>query len=323
MRDYDGDVEVAVPERWADARRRLVPVLRRCTDPPRAWQAGRADAANRLVRRPLVPFVHEVLAIDLDDVRLLVGRGHLATWGVDEEVAVQAAHANLSSIATQGLKPRPEYGLWQIDAGDGYETSRLALPGFLHAFEHHLGGRPVAIVPANRVLLVGSDAPASLERMLILADAVFRRADARLCPVPVTIDTGGHVVPLALPADHPQAPALHAAEALLAAHEYEAQREQIVDADLDTAVSPVQLVHHADTGHAWTVARWEEGAREVLLARTDRVALVDAQGRELLVAWDALERAAAACLVATELDPPRVRARWPSSEALAALAVGG
>ena len=312
-------MEISVPETWAEARRRLVPVLRRCTDPPMAWRAGRIDPANRLVRRELVPFVHEVLAIDLDEVRLLVGRGHLATWGVDDEAALQNARANLASIAAQGLKPRPEYGLWQLDAGDGYETSRLVLPGFLQAFGAQVGGRPVAIVPANRVLLIGSDAPASLERLLILGDAVFRRADARLCPVPLTVDLDGKVVPLALPDGSPHRPALQAAQALLAAHEYEAQREQLVDLEPEVPVAAVQLVHDGETGRAFTVSRWERSAGEVLLARTDRVVLADGRAPEVAVAWDALERHAASALCTTDLDPPRVRASWPSDEALAAL----
>jgi hypothetical protein len=39
------------------------------------------------------------------------------------------------------------------------------------------------------------------------------------------------------------------------------------------------------------------------------------------VPYTSLARLAAGCLVATDLDPPRLLARWPSADTLGALAV--
>jgi hypothetical protein len=304
--------ELELPVSFDEARPLLLPVLRRVTEPPRAWVAGRADPDSRVVRRAVLPFLHELITIDLPEVRLFVNEGHLKRWGVTADAARAAAHATLRPHASDGLQQRAEYGLWQLASGDGLETSRLVLPGWLAAFEGQVEGRPVAIAPASRVLLVGGDGrEPEVERLLALADQVFRTAQQPVSPVPFTVDDDGTLRALSLPDDHPSAAALQGARRLLAAYEYAAQRDQLIDEPgLPARPLQVQLVRHATSGRAWTVCRWSSDDAQVLLPQTDRVVLVRGEA-EVTVPFEALLDHAGGCLEPTDLDPARYRARWP------------
>ncbi len=307
------------PDRWEDAVVRLFPTLRRATEPPGAWLAGRERAENRLVARPFVPLVRELFAVDLPEVRLFVNAGHLTRWGVDEDAVAHVAHANLATLATRGLRHREEYGLWQLDAGDGYEASRLVLPQWLASFK--VEGRPVAIAPTPRVLLVGGDGDAAqLERLVAIAEAVLARAEAPLAGVPMTVGGDGRVRPLELADDHPLADRLTALRATFAARVLAEQAEELrQDASLGASVADVELADEGVGGAAWTVATWQRAERPTLLPVVDFVVLREPGASDLLVSWENLERHARGCLEPTDLDPPRVRARWPGRAALAEL----
>ncbi len=312
--------DLNAPVSWEEARALLLPVLRRSTEPPHAWRTARDDPDARLVSWPVLPHLRELLALDLPEVRAFVGRGQLAAWGVDEKTARQAAHDNLTPRASEGLEPRPAYGLWQLASGDGVEISRVLLSGWLAAFEGQVAGRPVAIVPASRVLLVGgSERAPEVDRLVTLANEVFRTAQQPVSPVPLTVDYGGRVVPLPLPDDHPSAGAVASAHRLLAAYEYAAQRDQLLQADVGLALPQVQLVRESASGRAWTQCRWDPTAGAALLPHTDRVVLAPASGGDFSVPWPALHDEAAGCLEPTDHLPARSRVRWPADKTLAAL----
>ena len=44
---------------------------------PNAWRAARADPGTALVSRPSFPWLHELIVLDLPEVRLFVSQGHL------------------------------------------------------------------------------------------------------------------------------------------------------------------------------------------------------------------------------------------------------
>lgn len=166
-------MDVPVPSTWDEAVEQLVPLLRRRAEAPRADHLARDFAAD----------LEERVALDLPDVRVLVTRDHLRAWGAPPEAAFAAARDNLAYAATDGLRFREEWGLWHLDAPDGLAPSRLLLPGFLAGFAGRVAGRPVAAIPAARILLVGGDGdPATLATLARLAEAGFREAAGPLTP---------------------------------------------------------------------------------------------------------------------------------------------
>src|SRR5687768_2920498 len=96
------------PESWDDARELLLPVLRPVTVP----------AKGDPLRRPVSPFLHELVVVDLPELRLFVEPAHVRRWGVRPDEVFGAAAQNLPP--TTGLVQRPD-GLWELAAGDGYE----------------------------------------------------------------------------------------------------------------------------------------------------------------------------------------------------------
>jgi len=313
-------MDIPIPETWSEVQDRLLPVLRRCTEPASAWALGHSDPSQAIVRRPFAPFLNELVVLDLPDLRLYINRGHLAQWGVQPEDVYRAAHTNLLPAATTGLHLRCDYGaegrqepvcLLHLDAEDGYESSRLLLRGWLHAFSSSMKGHPLATVPARGILLVGDSAEdAQVEALLEIAWQAFRSAGGPLSPVLYSTDGGGRVIPWEPTVDTTPSTQTRAGERLLAAYEYSEQREQLLANDPQAAVPPVTLVRTRATGQSHTVCRWSEADGEALLPHTDRVILASENG-ETEVSWGAIAEHAAGCLEETDHIPTRFRARWP------------
>lgn len=285
-------MDIPLPESWSDAAAHVLPVIRRATEPAHAWLAEQQDSANRLVRRPFAPHLRELIVLDLPELRLFLNHGHLADWGVSAKTAFTAAHANLAPAATSGLKRQDEWGLWQLDAGDGYESSRLVLSGWLSAF----GPNAVAAIPAQRVLLVGdSSDPEATALLQTLAERAFRQGGGPLSPVLYTAGPEGRLVPWIAPEDHPAAPTARFAERLLAAWEYGAQADTLAE-HADEPLAPIALHRSGPDSH--TVS--EVAALPALVPAVDQV-LLDGTA----VPFHELERAGR--LAPTDLDPPRWR----------------
>ncbi len=281
---------------WESARDRVFPSLRLCTDPATpAWSA------------PFQPMLHEVLVFEGPDGRVVVDDALGRAWGVDAAAAREQAHRNLAARATEGLTPRKELGLWQLAAGDGYEASRLLLSGWLAAFEGLVPGRPVAIAPAPRVLLVGGDgAIGQIERLVQLGADAFRGASPGVSPVPYTLDERGALRPWA-PEGHPLRDAALASGRLLVATAYAAQREGLVGR------GPIVAAVTIDRGQ--TVASWGPAPGGTMLPDVDAVD-IEGVGR---VPWAAARRALRGALEELPLRPPRWLARWPAEGSLRAL----
>jgi len=290
---------------WDQARERLVPVLRPITEPAQAWRVALVDPGAGLVRSSTLPMLHTLVAVESERTRTFVSTSQAGAWGIEPAEIVRQATSNLAKRATEGLRPRIEYGLWQLASGDGLEASRLLLPGWLAGFADTVKGRPVAIVPAPRVLLVGGDeAVGQIERLVSLGAEGYRGAAQGLSPVPYTVDDDGAVVPWA-PEGHPLAAAAAASQRLLDVMCYAAQRDQLADAELGH-VPVVKLLRDGD--RSWTVCPWGPDERGTLLAEADLVQLEDGP----LVPFAAVQREAGGTLEPTPLQPARWRARWPA-----------
>jgi len=304
-------MDIPVPETWAEARTLLLPVLRRTTEPSSAWSAGQSDPYQQLVRRDFAPNLSAMVVLDLPDMRVYINREHLGSWGVEADEAFQVAHANLTPDAARGLRMREDFGLLHLDAEDGYESSRLLLPGWLEAFRDNVAGAPLAAVPGRRLLLVGgTESETQVQTLLDIAWQAFRTGGGPLSPVLYTTDGAGRVVPWVPSLDSPFATRARAGQCLLAAYEYSEQRERLLAEGVSEAVPAVTLVRTRTTGESYTVCRWEEQDGEALLPETDRVVMVSAD-TETEVSWETLVQHAAGCLEPTDHRPGRHRARWP------------
>jgi hypothetical protein len=314
-------MDIDVPVSFNEASRSLIPVIRRTSEPAHALAAEKRDPSNRLIRRVFAPFLQEMLCLDLPDLRMFVNKGHLEAWGVkDEEDAFGAAHETLAESASQGLTFRDEWKLWHLDAPDGSASSRLALPGWLGAFDGDVPGKPIAAMPSPGVLLVGGmEDDEQLAQLLEFAEEGFKRGGNPISPALYTVGPGGMTVPLHL---SPVARRHHKGEGahrLLAAFEYTRQQEVMdEDSEVSAQIADIQMVRHRGTGEAYTLCTWAAGEGELWLPRTDRIRVVFDDG-PLVLRWDSVRRSARGHLEELNTDPPRYRASWPGARVLARL----
>ncbi len=316
--EYALAMDIPLPASWAEARGQLLPVLRRISDPPNAARAARTSPDNTLIGRPFAPMITQRVVLDLPDLRLYLNRAHLAAWGVNEDVAFGMAIENLRHGAAQGLGLEPQWGLWQLASGDGYDSSRLMLPTWLDAFRDQVQGDPVAIIPAARVLLVGGrDNPGQLAALVDVADRAFRGAGAPLSPMLYTPNKDAIPVPLVLPDDHILAPRLHGARRLLEAYEYAEQRDDLNDdPETDGIFARVAMHRKPDTGKAWTLAMWQPTSEVTWLPKADRVKIGEDEAA-FEVTWDVLSQNIN--LGSPRFEPGRHGVMWPDDETLATL----
>ena len=308
-----------MPERWAGAAGHVLPVLRGPTSPASAWEAGLDNADAQLVRRSFAPFLDVVAVLDLPELRLFVNAGHVDRWQIDDESVLDEAIANLPP--TDGLQPWPEAdGVWQLASGDGYESSRLALPRWLAAFSGKVPGRPVAVAPDAHTLLVsGSEAGLPLEALLHAGFNGFHQAGTPVSPAPYTIDDGGRVIPWQPRRDHPLVHRVDACHRFLAGHEYRRQQGPL-DAWLREHASPLflstfTLVRHK-SGRVVSLACWPDGPS--LLPQVDLVVLgepgPDMLDRAPTVTWESLVLAGVVDAPEPAVAPVRYRVgRHPGS----------
>lgn len=298
-------MSLRVPANWAVARERVLPVLRGVTRP-----AGSLRAARRglpLVRRPVAPFLSELLVVDHKHTRTYVRVDHLESWGVSADAAWLQARANLHP--TVGLGREGADGLWSLDPRDGYASSRLFLPGWLAAFADRTHGRPLAVAPHARALVVGdSGRPEQVDALLRLGFSSYREAGDPVSPMLYAPGPAGVAVPWTPPSDHPFHARARRNHLLLAGTEYVNQADDLEDV-LDLA--PYSLAYNPR--QAFALCRWRQGST-ALLPRTDVVVLEPTLAEPLPLAWDTLEPHLEPV---PDLEPPRYRPRtWPSLRAL-------
>ncbi len=298
-------MRVSLPETWIEAREHLVPVLRGVTRPAGSLRA--ASLGRGLLRYPFAPFLSGLLALDLPRHRVFIKPDHLEPWRVDRQVAWLTAVGNLPPHV--GLHHRQD-GLWELQSRDGYESSRLLLPGWLAAFSHQVRGRPVAIAPHARCLLVGGAAEATqVDALLRLAFDLYRSSGDPVSPALYTVDGAGGVVPYQADPDHPWAGRIRRNHLLLAGQEYSQQAEELQHVGLE--VAHYTLV--SSRQQSFSFCRWREGTLP-LLPLTDVVVLETESGEGLTLPWRALSDGVD---VRPELDPPRFAPRaWPSLASL-------
>jgi len=211
---------------WEAARKMLLPVVRSSSFGQVLGPGG--VRPNPLVERRTIPFLRELVVLDLPSTSAFVNHEHLKKWGVSEEEAIEAAFENLARIAQVGVelqedKPSP---LWSVDSNDSYETSRLLHPGFLASFTGRVKGRPVAIIPTRSTLLVcGDEDPVMLARVCEYAEREYQASSRGISPALYTVDDAGRVVPYRRAGDDALARRVRRGHVFFAMGEYDAQKK--------------------------------------------------------------------------------------------------
>jgi hypothetical protein len=192
------------------------------------------------------------------------------------------------------------------------------VPGWLASFAGKVTGRPVAIVPSRSRLIVGGDGDERcLARLVESARSEYMASPRNISPALYTVDDGGRVIPLVLPAGHPIARDVALGHLSLAVNEYTAQHDHLQPGLEDELFVSNLMVIETPDGALSSVTTW---TREVpsLLPRADEVCLVAMIAGAVaeagfVVRWQALLDLAGECLrLEPGHDPPRWRTeRWP------------
>lgn len=312
-----------VPREWGAAASLLRPVL--CGTAVGRSAPGAGRDGESLVRRAALPFLDEVVVVDLPTTIGYVTRDLVASWRVSVADVFAVARANLAADRREVLSAarREPAVLRFVDDGAAYWVSRLLVPGWLAGLGELVGGRPVAFAPDRDSLLVVRDGPQVAEMFDIVA-AEYRESTRAVSPVAYTADTAGRVVPYRVPPGHPAYDAAARADRLLAASAYDTQAD-LLRADWSVAqrVSVASyLLVEPDRAAPSSVSTWRQDVA-TLLPVTDRVALVGADRRESwLIGWDTLMSGAAPRRV-PGLVPPRYRVGlWPTGDSWRRLVTG-
>jgi hypothetical protein len=312
---------------WDEAQERLVPLVRASSlyvGVPTGDGDDDDDASKNLLRRPFVPFLIECAAIDSETSFRMVGPSEAAAWGVPVDAVFAAARENAARcFGPDDVELYDEdapYPLFHVGKNDTYESSRLLLPGWLASFAGRVHGRPVAAVPERSTLLVGGDGDERcLRRLAEAAQAEYGASPRSISPALYTVDGAGRVVPLVLPADHPQAHQVALGHVTLAVAEYQAQTERLQAAVGEDVFVAAYKGIDPKQGAPFGYTTWAQDVA-TLLPRADVVFLgVGAEHDETLrVSWDALLELAGDCLQPVpDLDPPRWRTvGWPAPAVL-------
>jgi hypothetical protein len=312
-------MDIPIPETWDEAQRMLIPAIRRATEPSHAFDAERKNRSNRLIRRPFTHCLSELVMLDLPDVRMFVNHGHLEAWGVSADAAFDAAHEVMKDHATAGLHFNETYGLWQLDAPDGAASARLALKGWLKAFEGLVAGQPVAIAPWRRLLMVGgADDDTQMGCLLDIAEQGWRQAPSPTTPCLYTSDEDGQTIPLRPSPVTRRHLRIEAGHRTLAVAVYTEQLEMVAP-HAPAPLAPLCLEHHSETGEARTWVTWSEAEPEVWLPEADFIALETSDG-ESWIPWSTAREVAPGSFTRLDLNPTRYRMSWPTIKQVYALA---
>lgn len=252
---------------WSAASARVLPVLR----PHGFFRLEAVVAAQKtptVASQPFLPYLDLALVLDEPDRMSYVTVDDLASWSVGPEQAL------VQAIENAGRLPPPEFdeetALYSVDAGDTYESSRLAIPGLLASFSDRVEGRPVAIIPTrSRCVIAGDADPIALQALAEMAQQEYEGSNRSLSPAVYTVDGAGEVVPLELPADHPACHAVRLGHVKLALTEYGNQKETLDTVHeregIDVFVASLTgIVRRDGLPITWTI--WGEGIDSLLPA---------------------------------------------------------
>lgn len=173
----------AIPSDFADARDKLLPVLRYLPGleltvlDTMDCALSEADTWNM---RPLGSVLGIGVAFDTETVVQQVGTTALSDWGISADEALAIATDNLRHKAPPSfIQAIP--GTYVSQYGDLYDAARILLPEL--AWQLELNGNPVAMVPTRECLLITGDKDeAGLALLMALAKDRMAATSRHLSP---------------------------------------------------------------------------------------------------------------------------------------------
>lgn len=306
---------------WEDAEGSLVPLVR--------VESILFNAPAELVSRAFVPFVNLYVGLDHDHTIQYVNESHLEKWDVDGERVFGAAIDVLARHHTErDVEPfdaEASYPIFHVTRDDSYESSRIALPGFLAGFRGKVPGRPIAIIPERSTCIVSGDgSPEAIERLARYAEKESQSAPRSLSPAIYTLaEDGLGIVPLHVSEAHPKYFLVERGHKLLAAGIYAEQKamlEKRYERDgTDIFVASLSVVSHNETRETTTYATFLKGV-DTLMPEADLMAVGEGEGGfSGMVPWAKVFEHAPECFEKDpSLSPIRWRTvGWPNDEAFA------
>jgi uncharacterized protein YtpQ (UPF0354 family) len=303
------------PTSWDEAAPALLPAVRSVS-----WAA--AGGVHDIVRRPLVPLVNLLCAIDSEHAMSFATASDLEMWGVTEAEALERAARNL---AGQQVEIEMGDGVAFVLGPDGYASSWLAVPQLLRQVAAHLGGTVVAVAASrDSLVLVDVDRLGTSTELLRRTLAEYQEAARQVSPLPYLFD-GEQLREWIPPAGHPAAAVVARARQIMARDEYGAQTAQLEElfqrAGEDAFVASCTLMQGPGES-LWSWTTWVRQVDNGLLPRADYLILQDndVDGDIVAVPWEDALRIAGDALERTGYDPPRWRHHgWPDERTVAAL----
>jgi hypothetical protein len=264
------------PETWDEVAPLLRPLLRAVT-----FGLGVPAGSPPLLRRPALPMLDEVVAVDQPTSMMYVTARQLAQWGVPESMVYDRARRNLPWSPSTPAADAGAAVVRMVDDGDAYCASHLLLPGWLAAQATRVGGPPVAFVPDTTGLLLAASSD-GIGPLFAAVEEEYRDAARPISTMAYTVDAAGAVVPYEAPPGHPLHAVVHRSEVLMAAAEYGTQAAHL-GTDTDAFAAMLTVAERPDRS-VFSVATWTEGV-DTLLPRADYVSF-----GSFLVTWDTLTR---------------------------------
>ena len=314
----------AIPATYADARPRLMPVVRRRSDIGivALTTLSASDDPERRFRpatKPLVGDLVVALVCDRPTSMAYVNEQELPKWQVSFDQALADALDNLRGLPEHGGWRQIGDGVWSGEWGDAYDSSRILLPDLIH----RVGVRdPVVAVPFRNALMLtraGNDAGIALMARLAQehADANQRWLSFQLLRLHET-QWQTHAPLVAVDTWHQLNLRNEAA--------VNDSQKELLDAlhdrrDLDLFVAPFQMLARDDLG-TLSFAVWNEQV-DTLLPRTEFI-VFNPKGQDtagpLLLAWPDATGVVGDLMEATDHVPERFRVRrFPDAQQLARL----
>jgi hypothetical protein len=305
-----------MPDDWAEVAPSLLPVLN-ATEYAR-WNENDPERQHPLSREVL-PFAHEMVAVDRPDSIAYVVRGQLDDWGVSAAEVFDRARANLAARARWQIIPEPSENrtIYRMpESGSDYWASHLLLDGWLAGVGEQLGARPVMFVADRSGITIIADEPDVVGSMLEMTEETYMSASKPVSTQAFTVDGAGRVVPYTVPRGDPMWNAVHRSELAVAARQYGLQHKEH-DFSIEGFVADY-MVKTEDDGRMWSVAVWGEDV-VTLLPRADYVAVINEAREHVTVPWDDVVRITG-IQRQPGWEPPRwLAGTWPSEAQHSAL----
>ncbi len=243
------------PQTWPEVRPLLRSIVRSAT-----YGSFRKSGEATAWRLHVSSFAHELVALDLPTARAIVTVQNTKQWDVTWRDAFDAGRLNIANMHPADTNVPGTDGAF-VDADQStYISSAILTPGWLASFARPDGPRPIAFVPTEDTLVIGTDDPDEGPKYFEMAEQMYCESDRPVSPEAFTV-RDGRLVPFDKAGPHPLRPLALRARTCAAMRQYGEQTEFLTQKYRDELVDVfVAKPMTFDTGHGVRAgAVWGEG----------------------------------------------------------------